>query len=388
MKFVWLCCLWGVLSAQQTQIGLESSVHYEWQKMIGHNLASDALLYKSYDDEIQSLLAWFNRISGRYENDEGVFAFNLEAAANTHLSERAFSTPLYILKEGTQSEERGLITQASLDISTPYLALSVGRNRFEAPWISGSIDGIIAHHANDLFTLRAFWFLNYYDFTPNYYLSAEALGDHQGFLGANVTLADQWPWLHLSASYYYLNDAFDVTDFESRITILELWALGFSSAFLRDRQTEVPPIDERLQRYVLSWYPAAEHALHVGGSITGEKGLRRMVQMGAQPFDLFYLGNQVHRPKAENRYLRYRYEGTSTWGEILAGQSRYEGKKWIKRQLVEADFSSEELDLTFGILLSRELSFELSWVRMFADPKELIEFDTTLVRASLMAVWP
>ncbi|MBN2895654.1 MAG: hypothetical protein JXK05_07180 [Campylobacterales bacterium] len=388
MKLWSLCCFWTLAAAQQTHIALESTLFYESQALKGHNVIYGDTVVKRLEDDTQSLATWFNRISLTTRDDEERYALNVEAAANTHLAQEAFSTPLYIRKEGTQSAQGAMLTQGSLDLNFPWAALSFGRNRFETPWISGTIDGIIAHHTNDYADVRLFWFANYYDFAPNYRLSEEALADHQGVVGASVQTLRASERLRAEASYHRLFDTYDLSDLSISLSPLEPLGLTLAYTALRDLRADVDPVDEALLRYALAWFPVNGHTLMLGGSTTGKNGLRRMLQMGTQPFDLFVLGNQVHRREAQNRSLAYRYEGEAYWGSVLAGQSDYLGKKLERRSLVDARFDAREIDITIGMMLHSQLSFELSWALMDVDSEDLLEFDTSLLHVTLMAVWP
>ncbi len=377
----------SLLAQEYGTFTFESVVHYEDETTYGHDVFIPKILDRSYGDEHQNLATFFNILGYQYLAPNDTFAINLEGRANLQLSKDEYETPIYINKFNVESINQAIVSVASIDLYTDYFALTLGRNEVAMDWLVGSIDTIMLYHENDYFSTRAFWFYNYYDFQVNYFAKNEDINDKKGFYGLYLQSGEYFEAIELSLYYYLTQSVYALMG--THLTYFPSYELSLHASYsLAKDLREHKSFDETYSRlwgeYLLNEY----HGIELGMSLTGKYLLFAMPQFGAHPFSEFYLGNEIARPKAENYYLAYEYLDDQFYLQSVYGQTRYFDDTIKRGRITKNWMRSQEFDITAGMFINDNLSFDCSYMYKDIDDKDFLSFDQELIMANIKVYWP
>jgi len=362
----------------------DAMLHVEHEEIEGKSLEVGPLLTLHSKDEDQNLATFFNILHYDYISDEALLGFNFEARYNTTLFHEEYVTPVYLNSYGLSDINTGFISMFSADINTEYLSLSLGRNKVNMPWLQGSIDSVLLYHENELFSLRGFWFANYYDFQVNYFSKFEDINEKKGIYGAYFQSEQWFDILDVSLYYYFQYNKRDISGAELHVG--DRLKLNFSYTYSKDYRNILDTLDES---YIRLWgeFDYAYNHFEVGGSITGENALTSMLQLGSHPFSEFYLNNEINRARAKNMYLKYGYENEYFYIDILGGMTQYYDDRFDGRRIVKDYLNSSEYDIYVGSMFTDSIGLELSYMKKDVDDADLFGFDQSLVMATLLVSW-
>jgi len=388
LKVLLFFLLYLSLSAQEYgTLSFESTLHFENETTHGHHVYIPDIVDKTYGDEQQKLATFFNILGYQYLSPDDTFAINLEARANLQLSKDEYETPLYINKFDLDDINQAIISVASIDFYTDYLALTLGRNSVDMEWLSGSIDTIMLYHENSYLSTRAFWFNNYYDFQVNYYAKNEEINENKGVYALYLQSGDNFELFEINIYYYLMQSIFALMGTQVAYFPTENLSLHASYSLAEDLR-EDRSVDESYTRFWGEYLLNEYHSVELGMSTTGEHPLFAMLQFGSHPFSEFYLGNEIARPFAQNYYLSYEYLDDTFFLESIYGRTAYYDDTIQRGRIIKEWMISYEFDITAGVFLNDYLSFDISYMYKDIDKKDFLSFDQRLIMANLKVYWP
>ncbi len=365
----------------------ESTLHYENEKVFGHDIVIPGVLKKTYGDEHQNLATFFAVLAYRYLDEDDIFSINLEGRANYKLSKKEYQTPIYIDKYNLDELDQAMVTVASIDLYSRYASVTLGRNNVHMDWLNGNIDTVMLYHEDSYLSARAFWFYNYYDFQVNYISKVEDVNDGRGIYGLYLQSGERFESFELGLYYYLMQSVRNIGGAKLSLYPTEQLTLNGSYSFSNDLRDGHSYNEEYLRfwaQYLFNQY----NEISMGISITGKKGLFAMLQFGSHPFSEFYLGNEIARPKAKNYYAAYDYIDDRIYLLGICGFTEYYDDIIENRRLKKAWMRSWEADLTAGVFMGEYLTFELSYMYKDVDSRDFLEFDQQLVMVNLTVAWP
>lgn len=368
---------------EPSRLSYEGTLYTEIETIKGHQLDTESI---TLDDQKKRLTTFYSIFNYELPFMDNRWQLNIQARAALELNSDDYTNPVYKQLYGADEISHLSLSQASVDYYADSFALSVGRNRLDLDWLTGSFDSAIFYGISDWIEARAFWFINYYDFQYNYYTKYENINDDKGIGGLylqNGELQKQLEW----AFYYY--HVFDQGYLAGAKFYKELLPFGINGSYSYFGQID----DSRLQKESIwrIWSDVIvddENSLEFGYSQTGEKGLLSMLRFGAHDFSQFYLTNAIDRSDAKNLYLQYNFESNRLSFECIGGVTSYYDKTLIEKKLIEKKMHSFEVDLNIAYALTEHLSVALGYMLLDLDEKDNLNFDQDLITLSLSLQLP
>jgi hypothetical protein len=356
----------------------EGTIYTEVEKIKGHHLDTDKI---TLDDQTEKLSTFYSIINYELPFMENRWLLNLEVRAALELNTQEYTNPVYKELYGSDEINRVTLSQASVDYYSDSFALSVGRNRLDLDWLSGSFDSAIFYGVNDWIEARAFWFINYYDFQYNYYTKYEDINDNKGIGGLYLQSGEKQKQFEWALYYYHVFDQGYLAGVKFYKELLTFGINGSYSYLGQIDESRLPK--ESIWRIWSDIIVDDDNTLEFGYSQTGENGLLGMLRFGAHDFSQFYLNNAIDRKDAANLYLQYNYEADRFSFECVGGITSYHDKSLIGSKLITQKMHSFEVDLNIGYALSKHTSVALGYMLLDLDEKDNLNFDQDLITLSL-----
>jgi len=377
MKVFTLLALWctTLLSAPLYNIlDIDSTIimHNETEQMQGNSTADEPL-----PKERNSYSSLYAQLRVDYDVTEDIF-LSVGGKANGVLLENTYTTPQYVRGKMTSDTlNRALLSEASINYDNGTLALVAGRQSVDYDWLLGSIDGILAMAGSDEdMSLRLFWFQDYTVLQYNYYVRIKNINENNGMYGA-IAKVNYTPF-DLSFFSYYVEDLRHI--FGGHLNLIyDYFGINISYSEARALSLASYDYDESFFNTSLEFL-YRRHYIEVGFSQTGKNGLLAMIQMGSFMFGQFYLTNQVDRENATNGFIKYIYANRQWRVECIGGITRYDNN-FVH---VEEGLRSYELDLYLKYKINAALSADMGVMFMDVDEKDPLQVDQNLVMLNLV----
>ena len=360
-----------------SSISYSALLHFESQKVFKKELQVSKLLTLETKEEEQNFANFYNELSYRYETDTSLFAFNTQLRYNTTLFHDEYKQPIYLERFALEDINTAFISMASVDINTQYLSVTLGRNLVDMPWLQGSIDSAMVYSENSYFSLRAFYFLNYYDFAMNYFVAEENL---EGMFGLYV---ESQPIKNVDIDGYYYKVVNEGTLVGTTLHVGSDIELHGSYTLYN---SDVKDVKETFIRAWLN-FSKEDVSMELGGSLTSEVGLLYMLRFGSHPFSPFYLNNEIQRSSAQNYYGKLSYDNRYFYTDILAGSTRYYDDAIVNRTRQKVWLNAFEYDIYVGRMFNEYVGMELSYMNKDLSKEDIYGFDQSLVMATLLVSW-
>lgn len=362
-----------------TSLSYSGLLHFENQKVFKKELQLSKLVKIQTKEEDQNFANFYNELSYRYSYDEALIALNAQLRYNTTLFHDTYSQPIYLERFALEDSNTAFIAMASVDINSEYMSVTLGRNVVEMPWLQGSIDAAMLYSENRYFSLRAFYFLNYYDFAMNYFIKDEAMDS--GVMGLYLHSEDIADILDIEVFYYNTID-------EGRLFGSELH-VGSSVTFHGSYTHYVSQLKSLQEQFIRIWLNYSRDAIGVemGSSITSEVPLLYMLRFGSHPFSPFYLNNEIQRSRAQNYYAKLSYDNRYFYTDILAGSTRYYDDTIENRALQKRWLNAFEYDIYVGSMFNEYVGLELSYMNKDVSNSDIYGFDQSLFMVTMLVNW-
>ncbi len=377
MKFLTLWALWcctALLSASLDMLDVESTVimHNESEQMSGSSHIDEAL-----PQERNSYSSLYANLRADYDVTEDIF-LSVGGNANMVLLESTYTTPQYLRgKMNSDTLNRALLSEASVNYDNGTLALIAGRQSVDYDWLLGSIDGVLAMAGSDEdMSLRLFWFQDYNILQYNYYARIKNINENRGMYGAIAKM--NYSPFDLSLFSYYVEDLRHI--FGGHFSLIyDNFGINISYSEARALHLASYDYDESFFNASLEFL-YRRHYMEVGFSQTGKNGLLAMVQMGSFMFGQFYLSNQVDRENALNGFIKYIYANRQWRIECIGGATRYDNN-FVR---AEEGLRSYEVDFYLKYKINAALSADMGIMVMDVDANDPLQVDQNLVMLNLV----
>ncbi|OQX73409.1 MAG: hypothetical protein B6D59_05810 [Campylobacteraceae bacterium 4484_4] len=387
MRYLPVLLLASLLGANEPDFGIETTLYTEMERIKAHPVDSGGSLPDiSLEDETQKLTTFYTILNYTLPDKEEKWVLNLEGRAALELGSDDYTNPVYRALYSDEKVNRAILSEASIDYYSTDFAWSVGRNRLDLDWLSGSFDSVMVYGVGAWIEARAFWFVNYYDFQYNYYTKYTGINDDKGIAGFYLQSGEalqNWEW----AWYYY--HVFDEGYLSGVKLFKPLKFLDLNAAYsYLDAIGDGRLPKESFFRLWAEMERGEHHSFAFGFSQTGENGLSAMLRFGAHTFSQFYLTGAVDRSKAKNIYLSYRFESDRFEFETVGGITSYHDKSLEENRLVDKEMDAYEIDLHASYALNDHTTVTLGYMLLDLDEQDTLNFDQDLLSLSVSAQWP
>ncbi len=327
-----------------------------YQGMLFYEQSSKTNRVKSKEN--QYLFSFYSILEYGLLSKDEKWGLNFEAVANIKLKDSNYKTTTYKKKFSSNNSSSFLsISMASIDYYNQNFAISVGRNIIDLDYLSGSVDSILGIYLYESFQIRAFWFLNYYDFGYNYYIKYKNLNDNKGIGGIHIQSKNIIKDFEFRLYYY---SALNTQYLVGVKFLKEFYSFNLEGSFAYSNGYK----SESFLEFSIDKTLYNRHIFEIGYSKSSKDGLKDMLKFGSYPLNKFYLANSLDKDDAKNIYIKYSFDKDNYYINTIVGKTDYV-KKYQKVQNTKYEkLNSYEIDLVAGYILRDNLLLEFGVIML------------------------